>query len=224
MSSLPGTEFVSFPKRHSRSEYVARRFSEYFSESVLDVGCYEAPLRTLLDTVDYTGIDFVGNPDIQVNLEEIDRLPFDDNSFHTVICIEVLEHLVNLHRLFDELVRVSNRYVIVSLPNCWRDARVKIEKGRGGFAHYGLPVEKPNDRHKWFFNFEEALHFVKSKAEINGLKMIEIFATEKPKLGLVRLMRKLRYPGIAYMNRYTGTVWAVLEKENTDRVSPTVVR
>lgn len=215
MSALPATELITFPKRHSRSEYVASRFSKYFNNSLLDVGCYEAPLRTLLNNVDYTGVDFVGNPDIQLNLETVERLPFDDDQFDTVICIEVLEHLVNLHHLFDELVRVSNRYIIVSLPNCWRDARVKIEKGRGSFAHYGLPAEKPNDRHKWFFNFEEALHFMHSKAETNQLKLVERFATEKPKPGLVRLARKLRYPGIRYMNRYTGTLWAVFEKQQS---------
>jgi SAM-dependent methyltransferase len=212
MPSLPSTEFVAFPKRHSRSEYVASRFSKYFSETLLDVGCYEAPLRSLLSDIKYTGVDFVGNPDIQINLEEIENLPFKDGQFDTVICIEVLEHLVNLHRLFDELIRVSNHHIIISLPNCWRDARVKIEKGRGSFAHYGLPVEKPNDRHKWFFNFEEALNFVTVKAKQNNLKLVEIFATEKPKAGLIRSIRKIRYPGIRYMNRYCGTIWAVFEK------------
>lgn len=212
MPLLPATEFVAFPKRRSRSEYVASRFSKYFLTSLLDVGCYEAPLRTLLSDVQYTGVDFVGDPDIQINLEQVERLPFDDNHFDTVICIEVLEHLVNLHKLFDELIRVSGRYIIISLPNCWRDARVKIEKGRGSFAHYGLPIDNPNDRHKWFFNFEEALHFATSKAQSNQLKLIEVFATEKPKSNLVRLARKVRYPGIKYMNRYCGTLWAVFEK------------
>lgn len=212
MSSLPPVEYVAFPKRKSRSEYVASRFTPYFSKTLLDVGCYEAPLRSLLKDIDYTGVDFVGNPDIQLNLEQVERLPFDDGAFDTVICIEVLEHLVNLHELFDELLRVSDRYVIVSLPNCWRDARVKVEQGRGSFAHYGLPVDKPQDRHKWFFNFEEAWHFLTTKAEQRGLRTVEVFATEKPKNALVRSLRQLRYPGIKYMNRYCGTVWAVFEK------------
>lgn len=212
MSLLPPTEYAAFPKRHSRSEFVAKRFNDYFSNTLLDVGCYEAPLRTLLSNLNYTGIDFVGNPDIQANLEQIDQLPFENNTFDTVICIEVLEHLVNLHHMFDELVRVSNQYIIISLPNCWRDARVKIEKGRGSFAHYGLPVDKPNDRHKWFFNIEEALNFVTHKAQTHQLTLKEVFATEKPKASFIRQLRKLRYPGIRYMNRYCGTLWAIYEK------------
>ena len=216
MPSLPPTEIIAFPQRHSRSEYVASRFLPYYDQTLLDVGCFEAPLRSLLNTLDYTGVDFVGDPDIQLNLENIESLPFKDNSFDTVICIEVLEHLVNLHQMFDELVRVSSRYVVVSLPNCWRDARVKIERGQGSFLHYGLPEEKPDDRHKWFFNFEEALNFMNSKAEQHNLSLVEVFATEKPKTEIIRALRKLRYPGIKYMNRYCGTLWAVFEKQTTD--------
>ncbi len=215
MSALPRAEFVGFPSRRARSEFVARRFARYFSTNLLDVGCFEAPLRTILADIDYTGVDFVGNPDIELNLEQADRLPFEDSQFQAVICIDVLEHLDTLHAMFDELARVSGRYVIVSLPNCWRDARIKLERGRGGFAHYGLPVERPDDRHKWFFNAEEAMTFLRARAARNGLKVVELFTTEKPRSAMLRGVRHLRYPGIRYLNRYANTVWAVFEKDQS---------
>jgi len=37
--------------------------------------------------------------------------------------------------------------------------RRPIEKGRGTFAFYGLPAQKPQDRHKWFFGLSEAWEF-----------------------------------------------------------------
>ena len=208
------TEYIQFPTRESRSHYVAKRFQKYVAGSVLDVGCFEAPLRDILQGVQYTGIDVAGRPDIKLNLEECTRLPFESGEFSCVICVDVLEHLDNLHLVFGELVRVSARHLIVSLPNCWRDARRPIERGKGKFRHYGLPVDPPTDRHKWFFSFTEAKEFLVEQAERNRLTVAEMFATEKPKAWLIRSFRRLLYPGDKYRNRYTQTVWAVFDKKN----------
>jgi len=213
--SLP-TVYASFPSREERSRFVAARFAEYLNESVLDVGCFEAPLRNLLPSTAYTGIDMAGNPDITLNLESIDRLPFEDNSFMSVLCIDVLEHLDNLHFMFDELARVSKRYLIIALPNCWNDARKPIGRGKGKFGHYGLPLHKPEDRHKWFFGLTEARNFVAGKAAELNLALKEMFVSEKPRSGLVKMLRKIRYQGERYQNRYSGTLWVVLEKRRND--------
>jgi SAM-dependent methyltransferase len=204
--------YVFFPSRESRSRFVCARFAEYLNERVLDIGCFEAPLRDLLSSATYTGVDIAGHPDISLDLERIERLPFDDGTFKCVLCIDVLEHLDNLHVIFDELVRVSKQYVIVSLPNCWGGARRPIGRGRGRFGHYGLSLQKPQDRHKWFFSLSEARQFVEGKAEELGLRLKDMFVTEKPRINLVRLLRRIRYPGDRYHNRYSHTLWAVLEK------------
>lgn len=207
------TEFQFFPTRSARTAFIAERFATYLCNSVLDVGCFEAPLRTMLPKgVAYTGIDFAGAPDIEINLEKTEKLPFENDSHECVICVEVLEHLDNLHDLFDELVRVTSKHVIVSLPNCWRDARRPIERGRGEFAHYGLPLEKPKDRHKWFMNVTQAREFLVGKASSHRLTIVEMFVTEKPRGALLRFLRKLRWPGENYQNRYAGSVWVVLAK------------
>ena len=141
-------EKTHFPTRRSRAIYIAKRFRKYLHGEVLDVGCDEAHLKDLLPNLSYTGIDVAGKPDICINLEKIDKLPFADKSFDCVLCSDVLEHIDNLHQIFYELLRVSKRYVIISLPNNWSSARLPIERGKGDFAHYGLPVEPILDRHK----------------------------------------------------------------------------
>jgi hypothetical protein len=206
------TEFATFRERRERSAFIAQRFAPYLAESVLDVGCYEAPLRTLLQGTRYCGVDIVGAPDIVLDLERAERLPFADGEYRTVICIEVLEHLDSLHRLFGELARVASRNVIVSLPNCWRDARRPIGRGRGHFAHYGLPLEAPVDRHKWFFSYAEARDFLRASAARHGLQVEEMFGTEQHRNALLRAARRIAYPGERYHNRYVQTVWAVLAK------------
>ena len=206
------SEIATFGDRAARSRYVARRFAPYLVESVLDVGCYEAPLRELLPQVRYFGVDMAGRPDLVVDLDRVERLPFEDRSYRCVICIEVLEHLERLHAMFDELVRVSASHVIVSLPNCWRDARRPIERGRGHFAHYGLPAEPPADRHRWFFSYSEARDFVAAKGAAHGLEVVEMFGTEMRRSALSRAARRIRYPGAAYFNRYVQTLWSVLRR------------
>ncbi len=206
------TVYINFPSRESRSKFVATRFNEYLDKSVLDVGCFEAPLRDLLRSASYTGIDIAGRPDLIVNLERIDHLPFADNAFTCVLCIDVLEHLDNLHTIFAELMRVSDRFIIISLPNCWCDARRPLERGKGHFSHYGLPLHKPEDRHKWFFNFTEARQFIEGKAEELHLSIEDMFIAEKPRNRILRLLRRMRYPGDQYHNRYSRTLWVVLGK------------
>lgn len=213
--ALP-TTYIAFPTRESRTRFVADRFARYLTPGpVLDVGCFEAPLRALLPQGSYTGIDMAGKPDIVVNLDHVERLPFADGAYACVICIDVLEHLEHLHAIFAELVRVSSRYVVVSLPNCWCDARQPIARGRGHFGHYGLPLQSPPDRHRWFFSLSEAHDFVVGMAQERGLHLEELFVTEKPRPAVVTLIRRALYPGMAYQNRYSGTLWAVLRKPAT---------
>jgi 2-polyprenyl-3-methyl-5-hydroxy-6-metoxy-1,4-benzoquinol methylase len=44
------------------------------------------------------------------------ELPFADDSFDLVVCVEVLEHLVDPARGLRELARVGNRHLLLSVP------------------------------------------------------------------------------------------------------------
>lgn len=158
-------EYITFPERRARAEYMAKRFRHYLKGKILDVGCDKAYLKGFLQGVEYTGIDIMGNPDIRLNLEEVDALPFDDAVFDCVVCADVLEHLDNLHFIVDEIIRVSKRYIIISMPNNWANARRAIARGKGSIGHYGLPEEPPLDRHKWFFSLSEAIDFFRKQAK-----------------------------------------------------------
>jgi len=180
---------------------------------VLDVGCDKAVLKGLVNDIKYTGIDIGGTPDIDIDLDEIGKLPFEDNSFDCVVCSDVLEHLENLHYILTELVRVASNNIVISLPNNWTNARRSIEKGKGSIAHYGLPLEKPGDRHRWFFSMNEAISFLEGQAERMTLKISEIVINEKPRNPVIRGIRHLRHPiAMSYLNRYAHTVWFVYSK------------
>ena len=55
-------EFASFSNRSLRSAYIANRFQPYLIGKVLDVGCDQALLKTLIPTLDYTGIWLLDSP------------------------------------------------------------------------------------------------------------------------------------------------------------------
>ena len=198
--------------RKQRTVWLSKHFSHLFSKNTktLDIGCDEAPLRKLIGKQKYTGIDFIGNPNIKINLEVIKKLPFKARAFDTVICIEVLEHLDNLHEISKDIFRVSDNNVLISLPNAWRDARVKIQRGKGSIAHYGLPREKPLDRHKWFFTTQEAIDFLKSIKPNNY--ELKITLSEPKRNFLIKFFRKLGYSNSAYQNTFCQTVWAEYKK------------
>jgi 2-polyprenyl-3-methyl-5-hydroxy-6-metoxy-1,4-benzoquinol methylase len=202
-----------FTHRLDRSQFIASHLRKYLSGSVLDVGCDEGHLRGLVPGIEYTGIDVGGKPDLRVDLEATERLPFGDRAFDTVLCSDVLEHLDNLHRVFAELVRVTGRWLVISLPNNWTNARRPIERGAGSFAFYGLPAEKPKDRHKWFFGLTEARDFCYAQESRFPVRVVECFANEKRRPALVVGLRRLRYPDrLRYLNRYAHTLWAVFER------------
>ncbi len=169
----------------------------------------------MIDGMEYTGIDVGGHPDLAVDLEATERLPFEDNAFDCLICSDVLEHLDSLHRTFGELVRVCRGSIIISLPNNWVNARQPIERGHGAFSHYGLPADRPADRHKWFFSLADAQAFYHAQTERYPIRIDECFAMEKPRPALVRAARRLRYPNrLHYLNRYAHTLWVRYEKKD----------
>jgi SAM-dependent methyltransferase len=206
-------DYVSFQGRQARIEYLAKAFKRFLNGRLLDVGCDKAHLKAMLPHSDYVGVDISEDADIQLNLEKSGGLPFADDSFDCVISSDVLEHLDNLHQIFGDMVRVSRKYLIISLPNNWANARRPIERGKGSFGHYGLPVEPPQDRHKWFFGLSEAMNFAKGQERKFPISIIEVCATEKPRPLLVRGVRRFLYPSQErYLNRYASTLWIVFEK------------
>lgn len=173
--------FKNYFNQKSRAIYSHVEFRKYFGNQVLDVGAGGSPayFRPLLGS-SYKSVDVSDNrhqPDFFVDLEK-GKLPFDSNQFETVLCFDNLEHCENCHELFDELIRVSSKYVIVSLPNNWPPVIKNFFYGRNKTHRlgYGLPAQKPDPgvRHKWYFNLEEAEHFLTERAKMSGCQVKEV--------------------------------------------------
>jgi len=160
--------FSPYSDRYTKMIYVFNKYQPILTGKVLDVGGDQGHLRSFIN--DYTNIDRSNTADIKLDLEK-SKIPFNDNTFDCVLCLDVLEHLDNIHDVFDDLCRVTKKWLIVSLPNC---KPFSIRPWRKLPRHYGLGVEKPEDRHKWYFYFYETIRFVKHKAKINNMEIIQM--------------------------------------------------
>jgi SAM-dependent methyltransferase len=209
------TDYV-FTDRKAKARYVWLKYQTILCGKILDVGADECHLKNYLPVpTNYWGIGLGGHPDQRVDLEK-ESIPFAQNSFDCVLCLDVLEHLENIHAVFDELCRVTRRYVILSLPNPWSDFFQMLRVGDYQPGHpmkfYGLPPEPPPDRHKWFFSYEEALRFILYRAERNQMVILQIdyIGDDGADEASMDWVRKDFY----WPNLFKGSLWAVLEKKS----------
>jgi SAM-dependent methyltransferase len=133
------------------------------SGRLLDVGCGEKPYESMFRPFvsEYVGVEYAPSfngtqtatrstkPDF---FYSGDTLPFESQSFDTVISIQVLEHTPNPQRLLNEIARVTKKggLVVISVPFSFR-------------LH-----EEPND----FFRFTS--HGLSRMFEAAGLMVEEI--------------------------------------------------
>lgn len=131
----------NFRKHKSKSkiqQYLLSNFNKILQDEVaalkpvriLDVGCGEgftlerlrkARIGRYLEGVDSLDLAIkLGrkeHPNLILKKGSIYELKFQDDSFDLVLCSEVLEHVENPEKALLELVRVSKRYVVLSVPN-----------------------------------------------------------------------------------------------------------
>lgn len=208
---LPFHAAASYTDRVSKARYIALKYGPALRESVLDVGCDRALLRGhLAPGVRYVGVDASPGADVVIDLDRED-LPFPARSFETVVAADVLEHLERLHAVFDRLCEIAARRVIVALPNPVRSLMLEIARGTGGVGlkHYGLPLDPPRDRHRWFFGAQEAADFLRARGRRNGFDAEQLDVVEH---GVAAWPAGDGRDRAAHPNISQGTTWCVLRR------------
>ena len=207
------------PRHVHRYFFIDDQFGPYLEGKLLDVGSRDNTLKALLKK-DATLVD-KNNPNLPAFDWEKESLPFDDNSFDAVICLDTMEHIDRFHFAVDDLLRVSKRYVIISLPNCWRKMyKYMLIKGQGSRPSYGLPPEPPLDRHRWFFNTEDIQDFFYYQSAVSPrpFTVREIryhLPAEARWQPIVYPLALKLLPRRFFKNMMVNTVFLVLEKKSS---------
>ena len=132
--------------------YIVRRglyngvaiFAQRIQGDVLDFGCGSKPYEALFARAkSYIGIDIEvsghNHKDSKVDIFYDGKLlPFPDNSFDSVVCFEVLEHVFNIDEVCAEISRVlkPNGLFLGTLPFVWEEHEVPYDFAR--YTSYGI--------------------------------------------------------------------------------------
>lgn len=136
-STLP-TNFIKHTSKNPLQKILINNFfSNLISlikplkiESILDAGCGEGFTMNKLKENGIgkriEGIEYANEaialskklyPNLVIKQASIYDLPYKDSSFDLVICTEVLEHLDEPEKAVREMLRVTKKYLILSVPN-----------------------------------------------------------------------------------------------------------
>lgn len=219
----------AYTDRAGRNKFAASLIAESNFHKIINIGGggkrhLEKSLNDKLindKLIEVMEVDIVGDCDLILDLDNIERLPFDDNSFDAACAFDVLEHLENFHLICAELLRVASREVLISLPVSSSEVfgvligktySEKPNNVHGLYSkYYGLPLTNPGDRHRWWLYFDDIVGFFDAFARENNCSLD--FFTHKPRTIKQRLARIIFSKRI-YNNFFCSYLWVRLSKNN----------
>lgn len=121
-----------------------KKNSSWIYGKVLDFGCGTKPYRSLFNNLKmYVGIDLKKTASIDA-ITSIDvfydgrRIPFKNNSFDSIVCFEVIEHVFNINIVLQEWQRVlkPEGHVLLSIPFAWEEHEAPFDFAR--YTSFGI--------------------------------------------------------------------------------------
>ena len=218
---------VSYRNRDEQNVAAARVIQNLVGDkgTILNIGSGgEEFLEGAMPEAYIFDVDITGKADLLVDLETIKTFDCPDGAYEIVVALDLLEHIENFHAMLKEMFRCEKKYVLVSLPNPTaslinifrnRQRSKSTAYQRGIYEKfYGLPLEKPMDRHKWFFSIEDVRalfdHYLKQQ-KITG---VEYFSAHS--WSLTRILIRAFLGRRLYYNFFLPNIWilATVKKAN----------
>ncbi len=121
-----------------------QQLSPYISGKTLDVGCGQKPYRSIFkNATEYIGMDIEQSGHDHSN-EDIDvfydgkTFPFGNETFDSIVCNEVLEHVFNPSEFLSEMHRVLKKggKVLLTVPFVWDEHEQPYDYAR--YSSFGL--------------------------------------------------------------------------------------
>lgn len=169
----------------NRSEYVANKLGKLNDDKVLDIGCRDMVLKKYLQgNYDYKGLDNSNNKIndnnfINHNLEI--GLPNNIENVDIIVALDVLEHIENIHDVYKELFSITNKTLVVALPNmAYYKFRLNFLTKGVLSGKYLFSENKIIDRHRWIPNYQSINRFIINNTPSNfTIKTYDYIAERK---------------------------------------------
>ena len=158
-------------------EVLDKYINELNNKKILDIGCGHGHLLKYLSGrgaktygVDISDVALKvaghNSPKSKLVTGEGGKLPFNDNFFDYIICIETAEHFLNIQKAFNEMYRVIKKggVLILSNPNYFNTAgilKLLLEKfnfyPKNTFAPFSNWKRQSNENFVTIFNLKQKL-------------------------------------------------------------------
>lgn len=212
----------NFNPRMSSPDYIMRgkllkaiiSNSSYMKGKLMDFGCGSKPYKSLLNVDEYIGVDFEGEGHSHKN-ETIEyfydgtTLPFTDNTFDSIFCSEVFEHVFNLEEIVKELYRVlkPGGGMLVTCPFAIAEHEMPNDYAR--YTSVGL-------QHLLAKNKFKIIHFEKTGSNFETVMHFRIMYFNMGimgKLNKFKFLQNIIDPfGVYLLNLYTKIMLPILPK------------
>lgn len=122
---------------------VVLKTENFICGKTLDIGCGQKPYQSLFNkTQEYIGLE-LDTPQNRA-CKKADffydgiHMPFDDASFDSIVCNEVLEHVFNPHEFINEIYRILKErgHMLISLPFVWDEHEQPYDYAR--YSSFGI--------------------------------------------------------------------------------------
>lgn len=127
-----------------RSLYLEiKKLAPNLTGKLIDLGCGRKPYESLFSVREYIGVD-IAQSGHDHRLSKIDvfydgrKLPFPDETFDSLFCSEVLEHVFQPAETLDEIARVlkSGGKALITIPFSWNEHEVPYDYAR--YTSFGI--------------------------------------------------------------------------------------
>lgn len=154
-----GFPYVIYPWLHKVSKFIY----DYNIRDVLDIGANDNLLKSFLnDNVRYQTVDIRYKPTYKIDLFKTSNLPIKDGDYQCVVLSNILEHLPNYQDILKEALRITRKYVIITLPN-----DLHLQKRINFLLGYNMSPLTDKYGHKGICSLKDSYDIIK------GLDVIE---------------------------------------------------